>query len=518
MAKTATYKIKSVLSGQSPSAYFGTEGQFLASIAIDPEETVNTTLVRPSGAIVPTRHEKFSSTGVDSSPNWIIPVPQNATTYAYLANGKFVSYSGSLGSETSIGTVTSGNGFGAAYYNDYIYLRASGDISRYGTISSGSPSLTNGVWTGATLGSQGGLSSSGSINFRGYGYPLGQFHEHYGKLYFLDFNGSVGKIHFIYTAPTGGTDLGSTSAALTLPSGFMPTCIESFGSDLAIVCITGSTYNAGTTIRMDNAVMFLWDTFSSKPYRKVSLSDPLATAIYTHNGVPFVWTGSTASGVRLSRYIGGNQMEQVTHIQDGFPPPAGAVDAVGNRLAWGGITTFPSTSGSVFSRGYFSPNLPAGAINNIAKISGTGTLPVVTCVKFLEQSSSKARPVMGWRTDTPSAYGLDKPSSSAVFSSVFYSEIMNVGKPFQLVKVRFPLGAQISTNMTFTSTVYVDDAGTSTDLDTVNPTNFPNSERNATIYCNVSGNHNFFIAISFAGTVSLPILLPIEVTVELLAD
>lgn len=517
MSRTVTYKFKSVLGGQSPSTYFGSEGQFLSSIAIDPGESVNSTLIKPSGMIVPIVHEKFSSTGVDSSPNWIVSVPGNATTYVYLANGKLVSYSGSLGSETSIGTVSSGNGWGAAYYNDYIYLRAGGDISRYGALS-GSPTLTNTVWTGATLGSNQSLSSSGGINFRGYNYPLGKFHEHFGKLYFIDFNGSVGKIHFIQTAPTGGTDLGSTEDALTLPVGFLPTSLDSYGADLGIVCITGSTYTSGTTIRMDKAVLFLWDTFSSKPYRKVDLPDPLATAIYTHNGVPYIWTGSGNSGMRLSRYIGGNQIETVLHDEGGFPPPAGAVDAVGNRLAWGGVMTFPSAGVGVFAKGYVNPSLPSNALNNIAKISATGTLPVVTCLKFLEQSTVKAKPIMGWRTDTPSAFGLDKPSTSATFGSTFYTEMVNVGQPFQVTKLRLPLATGVATNMSVVPTIYVDEASSSTALDTINPTNFPNSERNAVINCNVLGNHNFYIGLAFAGTVSLPILLPIEVTVKLLDD
>jgi len=515
MSKTVVYKIKSILGGQTPSIYVGQEGQFLSSIAIDPEDRVNSTLSKPSGIIIPTRYEKFSSTNIDSAPNWFVTVPQNATLYAYLAGGRFVSYSSSLGSETSIGTPTSGNGWGAAYYNDYIYLRTGGDISRYGAIS-GSPSLSNTVWT-STFGKSS-LSGSGSISLRGVTYPLGQFHEHYGKLYFLDFNGNTGTVNFIQTSPTGGTDTGSTAAALTLPVGFMPVCFESYGSDLAIVCITSSTYSSSSSIRMDNAVMFLWDTFSPKPYRKVSLSDPLATAIYTHNGVPYVWSGSINSGTRLSRYVGGNQFESVEHIEGSLPPSQGAVDAVGNRLIWAGTTSFPSTTASIFSRGYFNPALPSKALHNIGKITGTGTLPLITALKFLEQGTDRARPIIGWRTDTPSAFGIDKPSSTATFGSTLYFEMVNIGQPFEIVKIRFPLADAVAANMSIVPTVYVDDASSSTALDTINNTNFLNSERNASIKCNILGQHNFFIGLVFGGTALLPVAFPIEVTIEILSD
>ena len=62
-------------------------------------------------------------------------------------------------SATTIGTVTGNVANGAEIYNDYLYITTGTDVSRYGPLS-GSPALTNSVWTGATLGSQTALTNT----------------------------------------------------------------------------------------------------------------------------------------------------------------------------------------------------------------------------------------------------------------------------------------------------------------------------------------------------------------------
>lgn len=513
-----TVKISSILGGQSPSVYFGKQGQFSASVGIDPEfSTGSVTTNKPSGVIVPTRYEKFSSTSLTAAPMWLMNNPKNSLTYEYSANGRLHSYSSvfSIASEIHIGTATSGAGNGAAYYNNYNYLFTPTDVSRYGPLST-TPTLVNNVWTGSTLGTLTALTNTtypGTYNFT---YPNHAPHEHYGKLYFLDFLNGKGMVHFIQTTMTsveGDTNNGSIYNALTLPLGFYPFDLESCGSDLVIICSQFST--SADSVKQGKASLLFWDCSSTTVYKKVDLPDTLGTALLTHNGVPYIWSGALGRGVRLSRYVGGNQIESLLEITDGTPPPAGAVDSLGNRIIWGGTVTSPLAACGVFAKGFVSPALPADSVNQIARITGTGTLPVVTALKFCQESSKT--PIIGWRSDTPAEYGLDKYSPSATYNSVFRSEIFNVGEPFQVEKIRMPLAAAVTTNMSIVPKVYVDDETSSTTLDTINPTN-DSGKYNALRYKRINGQHNFFLELTIGGSTSLSVGLPIEAEIEILND
>ena len=113
-----TLRIQSVLGGISPSQYFAGEGQYSSGIGIDPDFPITSSDTRTSGAIVPSVYEKFSASEVNSHPVAIIRTPKSSTVYVVLANGKLISYSSSLGSETLIGTVTGSVANGAFYYNN----------------------------------------------------------------------------------------------------------------------------------------------------------------------------------------------------------------------------------------------------------------------------------------------------------------------------------------------------------------------------------------------------------------
>jgi len=511
------FLIKSILGGQSTGAYFGNGGQFLMSVGIDPELTVATgNLSKPSGAIVPTRFETFSGaydTVFTSAPMWLETTVKNSNVYAYLANGKFFSYSSSLGSETDIGTPTSGAGNGMKYYDNYIYLATPTNISRYGPLD-GSASIANTYWT-STLGKSA-LINTTYPGFSSIVYPNHAMHVHYGKLYILDFKDGVGRVHFIQTTTTtvqGDTDNGSTENALRLPSGYYPFDIESYGSDLAIICSPTNTSSPVT--KQGKAIMFLWDTYSSKPYRGIELPDSLGTALYTHYGIPYIWTGAIDRGFTVSRYLGGNQVKPFLSFPVGSPPPAGAIDALGGRVSWGGKSPL-NTAASVFSAGYVTAGMSSDALNNTAVISYSDT--VISALKYVTENSKY--PIIGWRnSQATNTFGLSKNSTTASFggSNIFYSESINVGQPFQVKKIRVPLGESVVANMNVTPTVYVDDFSSNTELDVISTTNF-SGERNAVINCNVLGKHNFNLGFSFTNTVVLPLLMPIEITIETLAD
>lgn len=396
------------------------------------------------------------------------------------------------------------------------------DVSRYGPLDN-SPSLTDGVWTGATLGSLTALTNTTYPTLRGLAIPnhWGCTHSD-GSAYFLDFKNGQGLIHRINTrkvtneGDTNGSTIPSAYNVLDLPFGFYPTAISSYSTDLAILAIqtTDSTINQG------RAALFLWDpTNTDSFYRQIALPDPIATALLYVNGSLNIWSGNAQNGVRVSKYIGGDSVADIAYQEEGVPPFAGAVDALGNRLVWGGYSTYPASSACVYALGSKTASLPVG-LHNVVKTTSSGTTQNVTALKYVQQSSNVIpQLVVGWGDD--SASGLDKRSTTATFGSTFYSEMVTVGKKFKVIKLRIPLGATVTTNMSVTPSIVVDDGTTTSALTAITSSDF-NGKR-AIIYkapnmLDVGGTNNFFIKLAFAGTVLLPVTLPIEVELTVYED
>lgn len=520
-----TFLINSILGGISPSQYFRSEGQYLASIGVDPDLPVSSSDKRTSGALVPVVYEKFSGSEVNTHPIAIIRTPKNTNVYVVLANGKLISYSSSFGSETLIGTVTGNVANGAFYYNNYIYITTGTDVSRYGPLSN-SPSLTNTVWTGATLGSLTALTNTTYPNINptlSIAIPnhWGCIHSD-GSAYFLDFKNGQGLVHKIKTTKTteeGDTNNGSSYNVLDLPFGFYPVSICSYSTDIAILAIqtTDSTINQG------RAALFLWDTTNTDTFYRgpVYLPDPLATSMLYLNGALNIWSGNAQDGFRVSEYIGGDTVKDTAFFEEGKPPLQGAVDALGNRLVWGSNLTYPETAACVFALGSKNARLSSG-IHNIVRASSTGTTPSVTALAFVQQDSNVTpKVIVGWRDGSGS--GIDKFSTSATYASVWRSEIFAFNRPFKITKVTIPLGATTASNMTLTAKVFFDDASSSTTLPTINSTNYP-SKRSVTFksvgtgLAAKGGENNFFLELKWTGTVALPVLFPIEIEVDAYAD
>jgi hypothetical protein len=505
--------ISSILGGHSVGTHASQPGSFLTSIAIDPETQVNSTILKPGAIINPILYQKFSSTGVSGAPMWIETTPKNELIYTYNSDGEFISYNTTF-TETVIGTPTSGAGNGMEYYNNYLYLTTPTDVSRYGPLNS-SPSLSNTFWT-STL-SLTALTNTTYPGFNSVSYGNHALHPHVdNKLYICDFKNGQGLIHFIKTTKTtdeGDTNDGSTYNALDLPFGYAPFAMASWGTDLAIIASQVST---STVIKQGQSALFLWDTFSPTFYRQIPIPESVATAIINHRGLLYIWAGSIEFGYKLYRYSGGYDVEPLETFMEGSPPFAGAVDAAGNRLMWGASITYPEAAAVVMSRGYVNSNLPGNAVNSIGRVTGTGTFPVISALKQVQQAQRVAKPIIGWRTTTPSEYGLDRVGVGTL-DSIFRSDLEEVGKSFVIKEIEIPLTTEISANMTITPTVYVDDetasfTGSSNGLDTINSTNFSDSERLIPLKPEgVRGENNFYLELAFSGTVALPVALPIRI-------
>lgn len=523
MAKR-TYKINGMLQGVSPTQYVGYDGSFDSSIAIDPDLPVSTSGTRTSGVAVPVAYTKFSATEIASAPLWIITQIKTTNSFVYTAGGILHSFDSDIAmratDEASTAlpiTITGGAGNGAAYYNNYIYLLEATDVSRYGGMNQGaSIAKTENVWTGATLGSQTALTNTTYPSLRGVAIPNHAAHVHGDNaLYFCDVVNGQGVIHKIKTSKTtieGDTNNGSTFNGLDLPFGWLPVDIESYSTDLCILAIQSTS----AAIKQGNAALFFWNTIDDSFYRgPVFLQDPIATALKNVNGTIRIWSGNGVSGVRVSEYLGGEVIREIAYQEDGLPPFAGAVDALGSRTVWGGFTAYPEVSASVSAIGSKRSSLPQ-ALHNVARATSAGASPNVTSLAYVQQASSiTPRLILGWKDD--SASGLDSFSTSGTLAAVYRTPLINVGSQFRFLKIKIPFGAALTTNMTCIPTLYVDDLGTSLALTTINSTNY--SGRRTIIYRapelnTIGGAANFLLQLRWTGTVQLPVIFPIEIEIE----
>lgn len=514
-------QITSIMGGHSPLFHGAGEGQFISSLAIDPEASES---LKPSGYILPVGYAKFSSSVPSGAPMWIVTNPVNQNHYVYGADGELYSYDSVLSSETSIGTPTSGAGNGSAYYNDYVYLATPTNVSRYGPLS-GAAAIVNTAWTGATLGSQSALTNSTYPGTRNVDYPNHAMHVHTdGSLYFLDFASGQGMVHKIKTDSTGTND-GSAYNVLDLPFGVRPFDLEGYGTDLAVV---GSVLGSSTTVKQGGSFLFLWDTFADSFYRQVPIPSAFASAIVNVGGTLYIWGGSIDFGWHLYRYTGGYDVEQLWDSHEGSPPYAGAVDTFGDRVAWGSyITGTPSIAACIMAYGYQNERLGRDAVHNIGVVDSLNTLPVVSSLKFAQQAQRTKAPIIGWRTDTSAAYGLSKVSAAAAKNSWFWSPPFQVNKPFKVREIRIPLTDPVTSTVNIRPRIMFDDQGTTKTLTAINNTNYPGEsvvryndlEIEEATSAGYVGKNNFFLELQWdAGTSAIGVALPIDITIETLDD
>lgn len=368
MAKL-TLTINSIFEGLTPSAMFGAKDQYQTAIGIDPDMplTDQSTDVKTGGAIRPVNYAAFSGANVTSYPIAIITTPKNTNTYVVLANGRLISYNSSLASETLIGTVSGGVANGAFYYNNYIYITTTTDISRYGPLD-GTPALVDSVWTGATLGSLTALTNTTyptSLLSASYLNHFGCVHVD-GAAYFLDYKAGVGMVHKIKTKKTtneGDTNDGSAYNILDLPFNFMPFAITSYGNDMVV----SGSFTINGSIVQGKAALFFFNPSDTTPsfYRILSLSDSICSALKYTNGNLYGLSGDLDGGYKLFHYIGGESIEILKIIEEGNPPLQGAIDAIGNKIVWAADTTYPVVTSGLYGYGSKSDLFPRG-LHNIA--------------------------------------------------------------------------------------------------------------------------------------------------------
>lgn len=505
-------KIDNILGGLAQSSYLLRKGQYQAGYNIDPDRSVDGTVSaasQPAGLLWPGAYAKISGSTYSGYPMWMVPNPKTTTVYVYASDGKISTIDSSytfadLNSGTAL-TAASGNG--AAYYDNYIYFRKNADVARYGPLN-GSPSLVQNYWT-STLSLTAPTNTTYPSLSKGPALPNGVMHRHTdNKLYFTDVVGNKGYLHYVSTTKTtveGDTNNGSTYQAIDFPLGYYPTCIESYGTDLAIGLI--EVTSSGHGLRAKSAKIAFWDTTSSsfQKITDVELPDPYITALKNVNGVLYAFTGNDKSS-RILSFVGGYSFTEVDRRMDCQPPLQGAVDNAFYRIYFGSGTNFPSYYPVLYAVG-----------SRIAGLSGTHPVGVSSdadsiITSVLYQQKDGEEPLIGWGDGTN--YGIDRNTRTTFNPALWRSEVFKLDKPFRLISYEFPLTDAVAANMTITPTIYTNGGNTSTALKAIDSTNFPNSEKKVTIFQDVKGETDFFLSLAWSGTAGLGVSFPIIIEGE----
>lgn len=324
------------------------------------------------------------------------------------------------------------------------------------------------------------------------------------------------------TITPGAGNNGSAYGALDLPPNVKPFDIESYGNDLAIV---GSVMGTSAFVKQGSSYLFLWDTISDSFYRQVPIPGAIATAVLNVNGELDIWAGSTDTGWQKYRYNGGFGVEPVWSSQEGSPPFAGAVDSVGSRTAFGAYQATIGGGANVLAQGYQNGQLGRDAMQNIAIVGNlaSGSLPIITSLKYVQQQQGLKQPIVGWRTS--SDYGTSKIDASAVKQCFYWTQSIPVNKSFKLRELRVPLTGAVSSAVTISIVVTYDDRTYTGTLTEINNTNFSgetfvryNAVEIDSAMSGAIGRNNIHIEFQWSGTSAVGLALPIEMLIETLDD
>ena len=500
--------IDNIFGGISSTEFFGSSGQYLSAIAVDPDMPKNDSSLRISGIIRPTAMAKFSASSITGTPLWMITNPKDANCYVYTAAGKVHSVASGLTMNSDLTDPTSGAGNGAEYYDNYIYLATPTNISRYGPLN-GSAAMNQAYW-GTTLGKTA-LVNTTYPTINGVVMPNHPMYrmEAADKLFIADVTtANRGAIHFIRTSKAsveGDTDNGSTHGSLLLPTGYFPSAICSLDNRLVVGAFEGT----GVVTNQQRAKIFFWDTTSDTYQNIVGIEfpDQFITAIKNVNGVLYVFSGNAAGGFRVSRYAGGYSFDEVAYHEEGFSPFQGNVDSSMGRVIYGGTVTDPETAPVVWAIGSKNQKLGSG---RHCILKGSESAGAITALKFYEQANNAIlRPILGWKNS--STYGLDKISTT-YGTWVWRSPVYRLGQKVSINKVIVPLAQAVAANMTIVPKLYKDSASDSLALTTINSTNYPNSERRVVLYPTFEAQSDFFLELRGTGTALLAPMLPIKIS------
>lgn len=518
-----TVEISKFLLGMDETIFGEPLGGALLSLGIDPEYPLGSFNNWPADAAVPTCYAPDGDARefISDAPMFIASACESGGVWVLDANGSLSCYNGlSLGGGVGIGNpggAPIGNpcsaGNGMVVYNDYVYCATFTDIYRHGRISQTAPAFAQ-YWT-TTL-AMSALTNTNYPATRTVHYPNHFLHKHTdGYVYVADYDGERGRIHRFIT-DSDGTGGAAEWKVLSLPPKMMPFSMASYGTDLAIVCSPDARYAlGGIPIGQASGTVYLWDAVSgNRFYRAIPTSELMVTAAINHNGALKVFAGNLDNGCRLLQYMGGETFSEIARTKYGSPPFAGAVDVSGDAVLWGqAVTDYPTYYAGVMQYGR-RRSARKSTLNCIALLPSTDQYQIPSAIKVLSRSSRT--PFVGWRDDTDR--NIVRETGTA-FKGFLALPPVVVGKKFRVRRIRFGLTSAVAAGTSIAVTVYTDGWGTTWNatagLLDVNATNFPNSDRHIDFRdLTITGNTDFVVAFTFAGTANTGIIPPVTVEYE----
>lgn len=528
--------IDSILGGHSIASHSSAPDQYLGSVGIDPSESVWGTGGQQgltaggfgAGAcITPVGVTKISGT-LNSTVVWMETSPKDNNLYVYDGQGSVYTFnvsntftSLSDGGTMSGGASATGNGLstgnGMAYYDNYMYFAKNTTIARYGPLN-GTPTFDGDYW-GTTLGKTA-LENTESYPNNIPNHVL--FRHSDGRLYICDVVGNNGTLHYIKTKKTtveGDTDDGSTYNALTMGYGLWPTALSHSGTQLAIGLYEGIPSGTNTR-RKKSAKLAFWDPANSVRIDQIlwdEFPDDCINALVNVNGILKIVSGQAGQvGFRVSTYIGGYSIQEDAFFSGGSQPKAGGVIGKSSRLVFGSSISYDSTSNRacVFALGTRQAGL-SGGLFNILPSSATDNVAEITAVAYnpgIPDSIYSAWAGGG-------VFGIDKESSdcSNTYGSAFwFSKIYSIGRPFKITKIILNLEKAVASGLILTPSVWGDTANSKTVLTTINNTTYPNQKQIILRPENLVCLYNFFLELSWTGTLATSVVLPIIIEYEII--
>lgn len=542
--KTQTIRIESILGGHSQLSNYANPDQFRSSLGINPSLPVNddegVEALGSSGLLRPTPVKELDPGTIKRIPFWIKANPKNNITYVYTNCGSIYTTTGSTISE--LGDLNDGGqslGNGMAYYDNYMYFARETTIARYGPLN-GSPTFTDDYWS-TTL-SKTALTSQAypSDPTLGFSYPNHVMHRHSdGRLYIADVQDGKGVLHYVQTTKTsveGDTDAGSKYLALEFGYGLFPTAIESYGDTLVIALVERRDGNYNNGDSYTGAKLAFWDTISNKANFIIwnAISDGFISALKNVNGILYVVSGSFNNyGYRVSRYLGGESLEQIFYSEFGQLPTPGAVDGDGNRLLFGSNTGSPLSRGCIWSYGLQGGQM---GVFNVQSVTSSSAVSVVTAFSLPNNNYflRNVPDLVGWSQQDSTSLGnngIDIPQFGVSGSygnskTIWWSQVYKIGKKFKITKIRIPVPYGFGTGSSVTPKIYVDDyywSDSTNQLIPIDTTNYPNGAFvvNLRSYANgksIVGEHSFWLELNWTGTGLTTIGFPIEIEYEVYDD
>lgn len=524
--QTRQILIESILGGQSPASHVAAEDQFRMSLGIDPSLATSDTIGansihnEASGLLRPTALFNISNANLNAFPQWIKNNPKNEFFYVYDAQGSvYTLQSGTAFAALSDGgTMSNSTGNGAAYYDNYMYFAKNTTIARYGPLN-GTPAFNGDYWV-TTLGKT--ELTNTTYPTVAYGTPNHIMHRHSdGRLYFGDVVGNQGVIHRISTTKTtveGDTDDGSDYNILDFGFGLWPTAIESYGTSLVIALVE----QADSRVNSKAKIAF-WDTTSENfdSIIWVEFPDTMISCLKNINGTLYIVSCEPGEvGFRLSRYIGGNSVQEVFYDETSSPPAIGAVDGTADRILFGSNNNLLVSAGCVRSYGLTKSSLGNGLFTPY-RISSTEFTGYVTALLMQGNDFVSPYPIVGWHYGGSGSprFSIDTTGTYdySVAPQYWWSQVYKIGQPYKITKIRIPLPQKLTSNMSVIPKIYKDSGTSTTTLTTINSTNFGTNRQSIVIRPeNLTGDNDFFLELNWTGSDLCTVSLPITIEYELL--